>query len=209
MGWPYRLEDVERTAEYVYRQMMSSPLFQRWFELNAASVARAAEARLAAGIAQLRMSSLLMGAGGLAITLGVPLAVWIGVFAAMGAPYAEARTLVKNENFQSGFSQGFLMGLLKWEWQQVVSRFWKFGPGQLNPMDESLSYIAANARNEGLRSGFMHARILDDNTKKTILSHLRSQSPHTKAGQWSRLEQVGYVVELAAAGRRTNFFRAN
>lgn len=207
MGYPYRLEDVERTADFVYKRMMASPLLQRWFQLNAQGVAGAAEARLAAGIAKLRTSSLLIGAADLALTLGVPIAVWIGVFAAMGAPYAEARALVKNENFLSGFSQGFAMGLLKWDWQQAVSRFFKFSPGQMNPFDESLSFIAANAHNEGLRSGFMHARILDSDTKHAILTRLKSLSPGISAGQWTRLDQIGYVIDLASAGRRNNIFR--
>jgi hypothetical protein len=77
MGWPYRLEDVEKTVEYVFKKYMESPLIQRWLGLNAAAVAGAADARLAA--AQLRNASLLIGAADLALTLGVPLAVWVGV----------------------------------------------------------------------------------------------------------------------------------
>ena len=207
MGYPYRLEDVERTADFVYKRMMASPLLQRWFQLNAQAVAAGVEARLAAGIAQLRTSSLLIGAADLALTLGVPIAVWVGVFAAMGAPYAEARALVRNENFVSGFSQGFATGLLKWEWQQAVSRFFKFAPGQMNRFDESLSFIGANAYNEGLRSGFMHAHILDNETKQAILRRLKSLSPGISAGRWTRVDQISYVIELAAAGRRNNIFR--
>src|SRR5262245_33477307 len=156
MGYPYRLEDVERTAEFVYRRMMASPLFQRWFALNEASLAAAAENQLAAGIAQLRTSSLLIASADLALTAGVPIAVWVGVFVAMGGPSAQARVLVRNQNFQSGFAQGFVTSILKWEWQHTVWRFGKFGPGQMNGFDESLSFIAANAHNEGLRSGYTH-----------------------------------------------------
>jgi hypothetical protein len=207
MGWPYRLEDVEKTAEYVFKKYMESPLIQRWLGLNAAAVAGAADARLAAGIAQLRNASLLIGAADLALTLGVPLAVWVGVFAALGAPYAEARALVRNENFLSGFSQGFVAGLLEWQWHQVVARFFRFSPGQMNYFDESLSFIAANARNEGLRAGFVHARSLNEVAKKAILHRLRSLSPHTKAGHWDRLDQIAYVIDLASAGRRHNIFK--
>ena len=195
-------------AEYSFEQMMKTPLMQRVLAIAIESEAAVLQARLAAGIAQLRTSSLLIGSAGLVLTLAVPIAVWVGVFVAMGAGYAEARTLVRNENFQSGFSQGFVMGLLKWEWQHVVSRFFRFGPGQINVMDESLSYIAANSYNEGLRSGFLHARIFDDETRKALLNRLKSFSPSTGAGQWNRLNQVSYVVEVAGAGRRHNFFRA-
>ena len=208
MGWHYHVEDVMKTAETAYKRLMGSPLMQKWLELHAESVAAGAEARLAAGMAKLRTSSLLIGAADLALTAGVPLAVWVGVFVAMGAPYAEAQALVRNENFQSGFSQGFVMGLLKWSWDHAVARFGKFSPGQTNVMDQSLSFIAANAYNEGLRSGFMHGRILDDATKKALLSRLKSQSPGTRAGQWNRDDQISYVIELASAGRRIDFFKA-
>jgi hypothetical protein len=208
MGWHYHVEDVMKTAEIAYKRLMASPLIARALQLAEASDAAVVEARLAAGMAKLRTSSLLIGAADLALTAGVPLAVWVGVFAAMGAPYAEAQALVRNENFQSGFSQGFVIGLLKWSWDHAVARFGKFSPGHTNVMDQSLSFVAANAYNEGLRSGYMHGRILDDATKKALLSRLKSLSPNTRAGQWTRDDQVSYVIELASAGRRINFFKA-
>jgi len=204
----YHAVDWVKAAEYSWRQWLSTPLVQNLLKLQGEYAAAAAEARLAAGMAQLRTSSLLIGSGSLALTLIVPLAVWVGVFAAMGAPYAQARALVRNENFQSGFSRGFIMGLLKWDWQHAVQRFFRFGAGQINPFDESLSYIAANAYNDGLRSGFTHARVLDDAVKKELLNRFKSLSPGTAGGRWSRLDQISYVIELAAAGRRNDFFRA-
>lgn len=208
MPWGYASEPSDErllaAADYALRQ---SPTIQRLLASATAASAAIAEARLAAAIAQLRNASLLVGAADLALTLGVPIAVWVGVFAAMGAPYAEARALVRNENFQSGFSQGFVTGLLKWEWQQGVSRFFKFSPGQMNRFDESLSYIGANAYNEGLRAGYVHARRLNEVGRKAILSRLRSLSPSTRAGHWDRVDQISYVIELASAGRRNNIFR--
>jgi hypothetical protein len=201
---PYRLEDVEKTAEFVFRRWIESPLVQRWLGLQAAS----AEARLAAGIAELRTASLIAGAPSLALTLGVPLAVWVGVFAAMGAPYAEARALVRNENFQSGFSQGFVAGLLKWDWRQTTSRLFQFAPSQ-NPTDESLGYIAANARNEGLRAGFIQAVGLNVAATTVLLHRLRSLSPSTRAGAWDLLHQKSYVIDLASAGRRHGVFKVS
>ncbi len=210
MGWGWlgpSDSQLMRAADYSMKEMMKSPLMQRLLALEAEGAVAAAEARLAAGIAQLRNASLLAGAPGLALTLAVPIAVWVGVFAAMGAPYLEARNFVKNENFQSGFPQGFVAGLLKWEWQQTVSRFFKFSPGQINPFDESLSYIAANAYNDGLRAGYVHASYLNEEGRKAILSRLRSLSPSTRAGNWDRLDQINYVIALASAGRRHNIFR--
>ena len=146
----------------------------------------------------------------MALTLGVPLAVWVGVFAALGAPYAQAKAIVQNANFQTGFSQGFVTGLLKWDWRNhVVPRFFKFGPSHSNPFDESLPYVAANAHNEGLHAGYMHGFIFDDATKKELLDLLKSLSPHTRQGRWNQLDQRNYVVELAIAGRTRNFFRTN
>jgi hypothetical protein len=183
-------------------------LVQSWLAREAEIKAAAAATRLAAAAAQLRMASLLVGSADLAVTLGVPLVAWVAVFAAFGATIAEARTLVRNENFQSGFSQGFVTGLLKWQWNQVAARFGRFGPGQTNPFDESLSYTAANAYNEGLRAGWVHASALKEADSKAILHRLRALSPGTRAGNWDRLNQIGYVIELAAAGRRNNVFRA-
>ena len=190
-------------AEYIYQKWIESPLVRSWLQGEAA----AAEARLATAIARLRSSTLIIGSVDLILTLGVPLALWVGVWVAMGAPYAQARALVKNENFISGFSQGFVMGLLKWKWHQVVSRFGKFAP-DFNAADSSLGYVAANARNEGLRTGFVHASLLDDKARRSILEKLKMLSPSTKAGNWSRLDQISYVIELAAAGRRNFIFRA-
>jgi hypothetical protein len=202
-------EDVVKTAEYVFKKWMESPLIQRWMQLNAAGVAAASNARLAAGIAQLRNSSLLIGSAELALTLGVPIAAWVGVFAAMGAPYLEARAIVTHEKFQSGFSQGFVCGILKWAWNHAVSRFGKFSPGQLNPFDRSLSFMAANSYNDGLRAGFTHASLVKEDGRKALLSRLQSLSPHSSRGNWDRRDQVAYVVELAAAGRRHYVFRSN
>lgn len=196
-------------ADYAVREMMKSPLMQRWLALNSATTVAASEARLAAGIAQLRNASLLVGAPGLALTLGVPIAVWVGVFAAMGAPYLEARNIVRNENFQRGFRLGFVAGILKWEWRQTVSHFFQRFPDHINPFDESLPYVAANARNDGLRAGYLHARGLNEIGRKAILSRLRSLSPDTKAGNWDRSHQFDYVVELAGAGYVHNIFRTD
>lgn len=191
-----------KAAEFSYRKWLESPLIQRWLQMEGS----AAEARLVTAIARLRSSSLLIGAADLALTAGVPLSVWVGVWVALGAPYAQAAALVRNENFQSGFSQGFVMGLLKWDWQHAVSRFGQFAP-QVNVVESSLGYIAANAHNEGLRTGFSHAMLLPDNARKAVLDKLKGMAPSTRAGQWTRNDQISYVIDLASAGRRNSFFK--
>ncbi len=194
-----------RAADYSFRQWLQSPMIQKLLAMNASGVAAAANAKLAAGITHLRHASLIVGAAELALTLGVPIAVWVGVFAAMGAPYAQAKALVKNENFQSGFSRGFVAGLLKWEWDHVTARFFRFSPG-VNTFDATLGYIAANATNDGLHAGYIHASSVSGDVRKALLGRLRSLSPSTQAGQWDRRSQIDYVIELAAAGRRHRVF---
>src|SRR5437764_3117685 len=98
MGWGYdafprTAEELLQVADAAVNEFMKAPWIQRM--LAAADAAEAAEvaaapARLAAGIRNLRMASLLVGSAELLLTVGVPLAVWVGVFAALGAPYLEA-----------------------------------------------------------------------------------------------------------------------
>jgi hypothetical protein len=54
-----------------------------------------AQYRLAEAVTRLRMASLAAGAADLALTAGLPVAVWVGVFVALGAPYAQAQALVR------------------------------------------------------------------------------------------------------------------
>ena len=192
----------ERYAAYMVEKTGLGAIIQRMH----AQVAEARAAALLAEISKLRATSLLAGSGSLVLTLGVPIGAWVGVWAALGAPYAQARKLVRDENFQSGFSQGYVIGLLKWDWSHAVSRFGQFAP-QFNAADHSLGFVAANAHNGGLRTGFEHARLFDDNKKENVLRQLKSLSPRTRAGMWSRRDQIDYVIELAAAGRRNSIFR--
>lgn len=193
--------------EYELQRWLESPLISRWLANEAAGATAAAEIRLTAAIASVRASSIAMAAVDLATTAGLPLQIWIQVFVTLGAPYREAQILVRNENFVSGFTQGFVTGLLKWSWAQTRSRFVRFSPDFNTSGAVDLGFISANARNEGVRNGHLHASLLSDATKKKILSHLRSLSPTTHAGNWDRNAQISYVIELAAAGRRTNLFK--
>jgi hypothetical protein len=212
MGWghdgaDWSIERINASADYQVKWFMDTPFMQRWLAVNASAAAAASNAQIAAAIGQLRNASLLVGAADAAIIVGVPVAAWVGVFVALGAPYLEARAIVRNENFMSGFSQGFVTGILKWRWQNTVALFFKFSPGPPNPFDESLGVIAAKAYNQGLHSGFVQGAGYDDETKKKILKSLKAMSPGTSAGNWDRLRQIAYVIELASAGRKNNFFK--
>jgi hypothetical protein len=200
---------LKAAADYVYQQWLKDPIIARKIAQFEGDAAAARAARLAEGIAQIRNASMLYGAADLALTAGLPIAVWVGVFVALGAPYAQARAIVRNENFRSGFTQGFVASLLNWEWHQVTSRFFRFDPGTMNYFDESLSYIGANAFNSGLHAGYIHACSISPAARKAYLQRLRSLSPSTRAGQWDRLDQINYVIELASAGVRNNVFRSD
>ncbi len=198
------LASADYAMKTVYEPMIAR-LMVGWQAGEAASASRA----LASGIAQLRASSLLIGAGGLVTTLVVPLAVWVGVWAAMGAGYAEAKALVKKDKFQSGFSRGFVMRLLGWHWDHVISRFFSPSPPFINPFDESISEAGNNAYNEGLRAGYVHASSIDQNSRTALLTRLKSLSPMIRAGKaWSRVDQIDYVTYMAGFGRAHNVFVA-
>ena len=203
-------ERALRIADSAYQRWLESPFVKRWLEINAEAqeaTLAAAQARVVAAANSLRSSTLILATADLALTAGVPLSIWVGVYVALGAPYVQAQTLVRNENFVSGFTQGFVTGLLKWQWAHTKARFVRFSPDFNTSGAVDLGFNSANARNEGLRNGYIHASILPDDVKKKILAHLKSLSPSTHAGSWSRNEQISYVIELAAAGRRSRFFK--
>jgi hypothetical protein len=209
MPWWTAQENVIKVAEYGYQKWLSSPMIERALQLAAESAEAGRAAELAAGIARIRAASLLIGTAELALTLGVPIAAWVGMFAAMGAPYAQARGLVRRENFKSGFSQGFVMALLKWEWHHAVARFGRFSPGQPNPFDESLSYERANSYNAGLKAGFTHAHLFNEDARKATLAGIKKLAHNSAPSVWNRNTQISYVIELAAAAIKNNFFRTN
>lgn len=82
--------------------------------------------RIAALITDLQVASMGVELGAIAAG-AIPVVGMAGVFAALGSGYLEARNMVRKENVASGYSQGFVMGLLGWEWSHVVSRFGRHG----------------------------------------------------------------------------------
>lgn len=197
-----------RAADYAWKTVYE-PIFSRMLAGQAAGEAAAASRALASGMAQLRASSLLIGAGGLVTTLVVPLAVWVGVWVALGAGLAQAKALVKKDKFRSGFSRGFVMRLLGWHWDHVLSRFFSPSPTSINPFDESISEEGNNAYNEGLRAGYVHASSIDQKNRKALLTRLKGLSPMIKAGKaWTRVDQIDYVTYMAGFGRAHNVFQS-
>ena len=124
----------------------------------------------------------------------------VGVFMALGAGYAEARAAVRNESTMSGFSQGFVMGLLGWEWHHAVDRFGVRSATD-TPSDEALGYIQANAYNGGMRAGFEAGSKLSPDMKKAYLSKIRKLAGPRGTTRWSCLHQISYVIDLGAVAR--------
>lgn len=148
-------------------------------------------------------------AGSLALTAGVPIVTAVGVWVALGSGYYQAREEAKKEEAMSGFSQGFVMAVMNWQWTHVVSRFQR--PHlNINKFDEQMNSIRVNSYHGGLMRGFLAGRVLPADVKKAIVSKLREAGKISAPKEWSRNsdvarnQQISYVIEMAAAGRRNN-----
>jgi hypothetical protein len=146
-------------------------------------------------------------AGSLALTAGVPIVTAVGVWVALGSGYYQAREEAKKEEAMSGFSQGFVMAILKWDWSHVTARFQR--PYlSINKFDEQMNAIRVNSYHGGLMRGFLAGKVLPDDVK--IVSKLRSAGKISAPKEWSRdsdvgrNQQISYVIELAASARRNN-----
>ena len=146
-------------------------------------------------------------AGSLALTAGVPIVTAVGVWVALGSGYYQARQEAKREEAMSGFSQGFVMAVLKWQWSHVVARFQRQYLS-INKFDEQMNSIRVNSYHGGLMRGFLAGRVLPDDVKKEIVKKLREAGNVSAPKDWSRNsdiarnQQISYVIELAGAGRR-------
>src|SRR3954470_11968096 len=96
-------------------------------------------------------------ATGLALGVVGPVLGVAGVFMALGSGYEEAREAIKNEATVSGFSQGFVAGLLNMSGGTVKSLFGQFGPSGNHPDDREAEVLEMNAHNRGLVAGYAMA----------------------------------------------------
>src|SRR5262249_12504075 len=123
-------------------------------------------------------------------------------------PYYEARKIAENENTRSGFSHGWVMGLLRWEWPAVANRFGRYGLGPYrSSWDPELGRIRVEAYNKGLLAGFLAGRAAPDELKKTYLHTLSRLAGGVRAGTWSRNEQISYIIAVAAAAVRSGILK--
>jgi len=150
-----------------------------------------------AGAATTEATVIAGGGAGAVVAVALPVITMVGVFVALGAGYAEARAAVRSESTTSGFSQGFVMALLGWEWHHAVDRF-GVRYATPTPVDEALGYIKANAYNGGMRAGFEAGSKLSPDMKKAYLREIRKFAGPWGTTSWSRLDQISYVIELGA-----------
>lgn len=165
------------------------------------------------------MAVTVSGAGGLAVTLGIPLVVAIGTWVMLGSGYYQARKEIRKKGFMTGFSQGFTMGVLKWTWHQAVSRFGKPFVIRTNAWDSVMDREETMGYNEGLIKGWGAGSAVPEtfydaasdklvDKKKAYRIALRRLAGITAHGEWSTnwdeaaLQQSNYVIYLAGAGVR-------
>jgi hypothetical protein len=135
----------------------------------------------------------------------LPIATWVGgIVAIFYAPWAAAEEAIKEENFQTGLSQGYVMGLLRWEWGQVRDRFARLYVLDVY-QDNELNVTRVKAYNAGLVSGYATGNSLSDEAKHSQLKYFRNLAGHPSAGNWTRQDQISYVISLAGPVRLLNF----
>ena len=145
---------------------------------------------------------------GVATVTGVGMAVagpvlgMAGVFMALGSGYAEAREQIKNEATVSGFSQGFVAGLLNMSAGTVKSIFGQHGVIPRHPGDRESDVIEMNARNRGVVAGYLMANQAPADDKNAYLKELRQFTGPVSAGDWTDRDKRDYVIEYAAKLRR-------
>lgn len=139
---------------------------------------------------------------GVIIGVEAPVVAMVLVAKALGSGYAAAREAVKDEHTMSGFYQGLVMGLLGWEWRHVVDRFHRHFIVRIYVTDEALNIIRVRAYNQGLFGGYAFGSAFPADLKKSFLSKIRKLVPNAHAGNWSRNDQISYVIELATALQR-------
>lgn len=121
-----------------------------------------------------------------------------GVFMALGSGYAEAREAIKNEATVSGFSQGFVAGLLNMSAGTVKSIFAQHGVIHRNHADPEADVIEMHARNRGVVAGYLMANQVPADDKKAYLSEIHQFTGHVSAGDWTDRDKRDYVIEYAA-----------
>jgi hypothetical protein len=219
-AWVKRIQYLRRMQELSYLANLAK-MYSGDFAFSSAVAKIAAEEAMIGHAAQIAAAdaaavaakgTLLTGTGTIVIVAVLPVVAMVAVATALGAPYYQAREEAKKEEYASGFSRGFITGLLKWEVRFAIDRFWDNGIGK-NGFDESMPAIRAAAHNEGLLKGRIAGLAKNEGEKKSYLKGLAKVAKASSDGWTARSDdpaekmrarrvQVGYVVDLAAAARK-------
>jgi hypothetical protein len=135
---------------------------------------------------------------GVGLAVAGPVLGLAGVFMALGSGYEAARAEIQNEAVASGFSQGFVAGILNMSGVTVSSIFGRHGVIHHNTADEGADYLEAKAYNRGLVAGYTMAHLATPEQKKAFIFEIRKHTPHTSAGNWTDLDKRNYVIDYAA-----------
>jgi hypothetical protein len=114
----------------------------------------------------------------------------------------------------SGFSHGFVTGVLDWGYHHAINLFAKrfvIRKNRFDPVmdrEEALGYNEGLIKGWGAGAGVPHRFMRDKEVRKAYRIALRRLADRRPSGPWSRnadearLQQWSYVVDLAAAGMR-------
>lgn len=136
--------------------------------------------------------------GGVALAFAGPVLGMTGVFMALGSGYAEAREEIESGAVASGFSQGFVAGLLNMSAGTVRSLFAQHGVIHKNASDPEADVLEMKARNRGLVAGYTMANLAPAGDKKAYLSEIREFTGEVPFGDWTDRDKINYVVTYAA-----------
>ncbi len=143
----------------------------------------------------------------LGLTAGLPVIAMVGVAVALGSGYYQAREEARNDNFASGFSQGFVMAILDWDWRHAVTRFGRTRQN-INHYDEQMDSIRVSSYHSGLKKGYLAGRALPPAGRKAYAKKIRSAGGIHGPKNWSenddvaRNQQISYVIDMASTARK-------
>jgi hypothetical protein len=150
----------------------------------------------------------ILGAVGMGIEVLGPLAGFAGSMFALGAGYAEGRSILSRRRVRDGFAFGFVMGAHGRKWPTVKSMWWEYQP-EINTFDQDAGKVAQKAFNLGLSTGYLQGRDLAQlpNKKKFFWASLNATlSPGERAQffngnykSWSELQWRDYYTRMMAA----------
>ncbi|MDP9422696.1 MAG: hypothetical protein M3Q19_07675 [Pseudomonadota bacterium] len=158
------------------------------------------ETAVGSGVAVATTSTAVTVAG-LGVAVAGPVLGMVGTFMALGSGYYEAREAIHNEAIQSGFSQGFVAGILRMSPTTVSSLFGRHGVMHRNAFDPEADAIEAKAYNKGLVAGYALAKTATDEQKKAFVLEIREHTGLVNRGDWDDRDKVNYVIEYAAKMR--------